>query len=403
MLAQVNRPLRVLIAGAGVAGLEALLALRSLAEERVAIELLAPESEFAYRPLAVAEPFGVGPVPRFDVATVARAAGARLRGGSLTHVDPDRHIVRTSHGQPLVTYDVLLIASGARPREALPGALTFRGTQDVESVRGLLEDCRECRVKKLAFAVPGGTTWPLPLYELALLTSAHLEGHGTEVEVAFVTPEKEPLELFGIRAGAAMRELFESRGIRLLTGCYPASLEEGELCLVPDARVAADRVVTLPRLTGPRIAGLPQTEEGFVRTDAFGRVEGVVDVFAAGDVTDFPIKQGGIATQQADAAAQAIAARAGAPVEPEPFRPVLRGVLLTGAVPRYLAAKVEGGHGETSEVAAEPLWWPPAKIVGRYLAPFLATHAGLAIFPEPPLGRGGIPVDVELETGRPAA
>lgn len=132
-------------------------------------------------------------------------------------------------------------------------------------------------------------------------------------------------------------------------------------------------------------------------------MEGVVDVFAAGDVTDFPIKQGGIATQQADAAAQAIAARAGAPVEPEPFRPVLRGVLLTGAVPRYLAAKVEGGHGETSEVAAEPLWWPPAKIVGRYLAPFLATHAGLAIFPEPPLGRGGIPVDVELETGRPAA
>lgn len=403
MTGKANRPLRVLIAGAGVAGIEALLALRSLAEERVAIELLAPESEFAYRPLAVAEPFGMGQVQRFDVAMVARAAGARLRGGSLTGVDAERHIVRTSHGQPLVTYDVLLIASGARPREALPGALTFRGSQDVDPVCGLLEDCRDGRVKTLAFAVPGGATWPLPLYELALLTSAHLAGHGAEVDLTFVTPEKEPLELFGRQASAAMRELFESRGIRLFTGSYPASVDRRELRLVPDARVPADRVVTLPRLKGPHIPGLPQTEEGFVRTDAFGRVEGVADIFAAGDVTDFPIKQGGIAAQQADAAAQTIAARAGAPVEPEPFRPVLRGVLLTGAVPRYLAARVDGGHGETSEVAAEPLWWPPAKIVGRYLAPFLAAHTGLAISPERPVGPGAIPVDVEIDAGRTAA
>jgi hypothetical protein len=54
---------RVLIAGGGVAGLEALLALRALAGDLVDLELLAPEPAFWYRPLAVAEPFDAGRSP----------------------------------------------------------------------------------------------------------------------------------------------------------------------------------------------------------------------------------------------------------------------------------------------------------------------------------------------------
>lgn len=50
-------PLKVLIAGAGPAGLEAALAVRELAGDRVTITLLAPEDELAYRPLSVADPF----------------------------------------------------------------------------------------------------------------------------------------------------------------------------------------------------------------------------------------------------------------------------------------------------------------------------------------------------------
>ena len=45
--------LQVLIAGAGVAGLEAAFALRELAGDRVSVTLLAPNSDFIYRPLAV--------------------------------------------------------------------------------------------------------------------------------------------------------------------------------------------------------------------------------------------------------------------------------------------------------------------------------------------------------------
>ncbi len=105
------------------------------------------------------------------------------------------------------------------------------------------------------------------------------------------------------------------------------------------------------------------------------------------------MKQGGIATQQADAAATAIAARAGAPVAREPFKPILRGLLLTGGMPRYLRTDV----GDASSTAATvPLWWPPAKIVGRHLAPFLAAQMGMSepLPPEPEFDF--VRVEVEL-------
>jgi sulfide:quinone oxidoreductase len=134
-------------------------------------------------------------------------------------------------------------------------------------------------------------------------------------------------------------------------------------------------VVALPRIEGPRLPGVPHDSNGFVPTDAHARVRGLDGVYAAGDLTDFPVKQGGIATQEADAAAQAIAASAGASIVPTPFAPVLRGLMLTGLTPRYMEAEL--GSLET-QLDTEPLWWPPAKIVGRYLGPFLAHHLHVA-------------------------
>jgi sulfide:quinone oxidoreductase len=169
----------------------------------------------------------------------------------------------------------------------------------------------------------------------------------------------------------------------------------GALVVVPGRAIRTDRVVSLPVPQGRRIPGLPDDGRGFVRTDQHGRVEGRDDVYAAGDITAFPLKQGGLATQQADAAAESIAALAGAPITPSPFRPVLRGLLLTGLTPRFMAASLLDA---SSEADTEPLWWPPAKIVGRYLAPFLADHAGVsAETPPEALAAEGVSVDVELE------
>jgi sulfide:quinone oxidoreductase len=391
--------LRVLIAGGGVAALEAALALRALADERVEIELLSPEPHFWYRPLAVVEPFGTGHVHAVELTSLARSCGAIVTLGALASVDPDRHLARTAAGAE-IEYDVLLVATGASPVPAVTGALTFRGPANNLAYGDVLDELERGTVRHLAFAVPGGVTWPLPLYELALLTASFLERRGIDgAELALVTPEDEPLGLFGAEASAAVRRLLDDRRIALHTRRFPMMAGDGVLAVARGDSILADRVVSLPRLRGRPIDGIPSDANGFIPTDRHGYVMGVRDVLAAGDVTSFPVKQGGIAAQQADAAAEAIAAAAGADVVPHPFRPVLRGLLLTGSTPTYLRTALHGGAGDTSTAEADPLWWPPAKIVGRYLAPFLAERAD-AIF-TPPAGAAAVRVEVDL--GAPPA
>ena len=224
------------------------------------------------------------------------------------------------------------------------------------------------------------------------MTAWHVAERGLrKVRLSLVTPEQAPLELFGTAGSETVSGLLEEQGIELHTSRYPARFEDGELSLVPEEKLAADRVVSLPSLVGPELSGLPADADGFIPVDLHGLVRGEQDVYAAGDATTSPIKQGGVATQQADAAAEAIAARVGAEVDPQPFRPVLRGLLLTGSTPRYMRAEVSGGRGEDWHVSDHALWWPPSKIAGKRLAPYLALrHDEL----EPDVD--GVPVDIEL-------
>ncbi|HEY6835127.1 MAG TPA: FAD-dependent oxidoreductase [Gaiellaceae bacterium] len=368
---------RVVIAGGGVAALEATLALRALAEERVSIDVIAPDQDFVYRPLSVAEPFRVAETRTFPLAPLVDAAGGSAVSGRVSAVDLEDRVVLTEEGAQH-SYDAALVALGASPREAVEGAVTFAGPKSAPALQAVLDDLLAGAVHKIAFAVPTGVTWPLPLYELALLTGSFALDHCAEdVKIVLVTPEDRPLALFGAEAGEAIAELLDARGIELRLRTTAGSFQDGELRIAPGGSIEAERVIALPRLEGPHLEGLPCDRHGFLPIDDLCRVGGEPDVFAAGDATQFPLKQGGIATQQADTAAAGIAALAGAPVEPEPFKPVLRGLLMTGMAPRYLRS--EPG-GTSSDVDTEPLWWPPAKIVGKHLAPFLATKLGLSEF-----------------------
>jgi sulfide:quinone oxidoreductase len=383
--------MHVVIAGTGVGGLETALALRFLAEERVTIELIGPDTDLVHRPLAVAEPFRMGEVGRFPLSVFADAISAELRQSSVVAVDPDHKRVSLREGDD-IEYDVLVAALGARHEDAIVGALTFGGPGESTAMADLLERAVTGSLERIVFAVPAGTAWPLPVYELALMTREFLSEHGTHgVTVVIVTPEDRPLGLFGPDASDAVAELLAFREIELMPGVAARAWQNGVLATA-DGAIDADAVVALPALAGPGLPGLPHDSRGFVATDEFGWVLGVTDVYAVGDMTQFPVKQGGIATQQADAAASAIAADAGAPIHPTPFRPVLRGLLMTGMVPRYLRS--EPGRGR-SEIDTEPLWWPPAKIVGRYLAPFLAAHFGVP--DTAPTASGIVEIDVELD------
>ena len=226
-------PTKVLIAGSGVAGLEAALALRALAGEVVSVELVAPESDFVYRPLAVTEPFRVGEARRFPLSRLADEAGAELTRASVRSVDHERRMVVTSSGAAL-RYDALLLCLGARPVTGIPGALMFRGPADEEAFSALLHDARAGQLERLVFALPAGASWPLPLYELALLTAVHLADAGTSVALTLVTPEERPLQLFGGAASEAVAELLESHGITLLTETTALAVEGRSLRVLPD-------------------------------------------------------------------------------------------------------------------------------------------------------------------------
>jgi sulfide:quinone oxidoreductase len=383
---------RVLVAGAGVAAFEAALTLGETAGARVGVELVAPETRFWYRPLAVAEPFGLGKVRSFDLPQLAAAAGAHFRPGRIVAADASAHVAWTDKGAEL-PYDVLLLAAGAVPRTAVPGASSFRGPADTEVIRSLLREVDEGEVESVAFCLSPGAGWLLPGYELALLLSAYAAARGAGVRIAVITLEEKPLELFGEEASRATAELLERRGIELHTRTYATEARGRELRLVPDAVVDADRVVALPALEGVPLEGVPQTRQGFVVVDDHGRLPGFRDIFAAGDLTSFPVKQGGIAAQQAEAAAETIAADLGAIATARPFSPVLRGLLLTGEAPRYLRHE----PGAESTVSPEPLWWPPAKIVGRRLAPFLARLADSRPPHEAEAPPGAVPVERRLD------
>src|SRR5919108_633858 len=378
-----NGTTRVTIVGGGVAALEAMIALRRLAEERVRIELVTPTAEWSSRPLAVAEPFGLGKATRYDLVKVARDHSAALHLAGVQAVRSEAHELLTWDGRTL-DYELLLVAVGAQPTTSLPGSVTVRGPGYTGRFRTLLHELEARRIKNVAFAVPPGASWPLPLYELALMTAAHVAERGLRpVELSPVTPEEEPLELFGPAASGAVRELLGERGVVLHTSRYPADVRDRELTFVPRGSVPADRVVSLPRLRGPFLPGLPHDAEGFIPTDVHGLVAGERDVYAAGDATACPVKQGGVA-------AEAVAARAGYNVVPRPFRPILRGMLLTGAAPRYLRADVSGTAGDSSTASDQALWWPPSKIAGHWLAPYLAL--GIEELEAPP----GVAVDTDL-------
>jgi sulfide:quinone oxidoreductase len=360
----------VLIVGGGVAALETLIALRDLAGDRVAITLLAPETDFTYRPMTVAEPFLLGHARAYPLADITDEFRAAFVQDSVAEVRAEEKLVHCASGRD-VSYDYLVIAVGAKACSCFPHAITFGDDPSEEQLHGMLADLEQGYLQRVAFVVPNEATWTLPLYELALMTARQAWSMGMDrIRFTLVTPEDRPLAMFGTPASDTVAELLDDHAIDFVGASYP-SVGRGFVIADPGGRrIDADRVVALPALMGRGVEGVPADGDGFIPVDAHGRVASLPGVFAAGDGTNFPIKQGGLATQQADAVAEAIAAEVGAPVEPEPFRPVLRGLLLTGGDDRFLRHAVAGGGGE-GEVAAHTLWWPPSKIAGRYLAAYL--------------------------------
>ncbi|MGP0102276.1 MAG: NAD(P)/FAD-dependent oxidoreductase [Solirubrobacteraceae bacterium] len=366
----------VLIGGGGFAAVEAMLALRALAGAHVRVTLVSASPLLAYKPAATMEPFDEAPPLAYDLQAIATDVGASFRVDRVEAVAAGARRARFASFTHL-DYDALVLAVGARATVGIPGALTFRDQQQVHHIRRLISELPSGTVRRIVFAVPSGCSWPLPVYELALLTATRLGELDVPGEIVLVSPEATPLCVFGAQASSLVAHLLDERGVRFVGESDPQSVDRGgALVLASGARLEADRVVAAPRLRGPRITGLPADRWGFVTTDALGGVVGSPDVYAAGDMTSFPIKQGGLATQQADVIAQRIASSHGLSVAESRLHRILRARLVGGENPVYLRTELdEFGQATASTLQGHfndsPSINPPEKVFGRYLSPYL--------------------------------
>jgi sulfide:quinone oxidoreductase len=364
----------VVVCGGGIAAVEAVLRLRRLAGDRVQLTLVCADSSLAYRPLAVQESFGLPGARRYPLERIASDVAARWVRDRLVSVDTASRIVYTDGGAELV-YDALLLAIGGSEESPYPHAHTFTDRSAGEVFGDIVHDIETGSVESVAFVLPHEWVWPLPLYELALMTARRARGMNRSPELTFVTSEGRPLKAFGRAAGDAVVDLLREAGITLHTGVI-ARVPAPGIVLFAGGEVHADRIVTLPRITGRAVRGIPAGSRWFVPIDERCVVPSTDGrVFAAGDATDFPVKLGGIGAQQADEAAAGIAHLAGVGDRPPPLNPVLRGVLLTGARPLYIASRLIDGVGWQSEIYEQPPWPAEEKIVAEELGSYLRVSS----------------------------
>jgi sulfide:quinone oxidoreductase len=373
----------IVIAGGGVAGLEALLALRATARNHTRLTLIAPDADFSYRPLAVAEPFGLGHAHRVPLSRFAEDAEAELIIDAVVGVDDAARTIQLRDGGTRA-FEGLIVAPGGRAVAGVKGATTWWPGGDAESYGGLLRDIDEGYAKRIAIVIPPGAVWPLPAYELALMTAGEAQAMGQDdVKITVVTPERVPLDLFGDEASRAVAEELRWAGVELVTGAVGRGGPEGLLLEPSGTRLDVQRVFAVPRIVGPAIDGLPCDEEDFLLVGDDGMVEGAEHTWAAGDGIASPVKFGGLATHQARVAAAGVARVAGVTV-PDPGEPVLHGRLLVGQRTRRLR-----GRGDAE---GAPLWWPHGKVAGEYLPRWLAEHGVAPPASEPPPGDQGVTV-----------
>jgi sulfide:quinone oxidoreductase len=363
---------RVVICGGGIAATEGLLRLRRLMGDAAEITLVAPADELRYRPVAVQEPFSRPGVRRYPLRRIAERTDADWVQDGLEWVDRDDQLVHTAEGRSL-PYDGLLIAIGARVTTPYEHVTVFDDARPDETYHGLVEDVEGGYMRSVALLLPDGPAWPLPVYELALMTAERAWSMNIDdLSIHLVTPEPAPLAAFGAEASGAVAELLRDSRIDLHTGSFAEVPESRKVVVRPsDTLLEPERIVAMPRIAAPEIRDLPTAEDGFIPIDDRCRVNGMDErVFAAGDAASFPIKQGGLGAQMADVAAEGIAALAGANVEPAPLRPVIRGVLYTGGEPLFMTARYADGDVQ-SEVSREEAWPAEEKIVAEELGPFL--------------------------------
>ena len=326
---------RIVVLGAGFAGLEAAFLLRMRLHDRVDLAVVSEGARFTFRPNTIYVPFGADPD---DLAIeLAQPFGRRhveFVQGRVVGVDPGAHEVQLQDGRR-VGYDKLVVATGAAMLpEEIPGlaqqAATIWTPESMLGVRERFEQVRD-RARagersRVLFLIPPENKCAGPLYEIVMMFDTWLRRAGARehVEITWSTFEQTYIQAFGPRLHEVVSGEFATRGIAGHTGEDVVEVAAGEARYSDGSARGFDELIAFPPyVSAVRYDSLPGDDRGFIRTDPRTRqVEGVEDVYAPGDAGDFPVKQAFLAFLQADTVAEHIAAGIDGRAFEKPFDPV---------------------------------------------------------------------------------
>lgn len=357
---------KILIVGGGVAALEACLGLRWDASIEAEVTIVSEDDSFVFRPLAVLEPFGHGVAPRFSIEEIVDGATSEIIHGEISHFDLKHNRAEIKGGRTL-DFDAAIIATGGERHSQLSNAVVIGEPGAMEQLSLVVAQLDAGLVPRIVFAMPQGACWGLPTYELAMFTAARAQHEMRNVDVQLLTPDKKPLIEFGKEASSYVVKLLGDAGVKLVRGCTATAYSDGILSTDLGESIETKYVVAAPEIRGALIEGLPHNDKGFLPVDEYGLVHGTSCIYAAGDITDFHIKQGGIASQQADVVVGAITEQFGGRAAVHPFEPELRGLLLS---PRghALMNAVVGDHDQSNDsLSTDTFHSLTEKIYSRHL------------------------------------
>ena len=393
---------KVCVVGAGTAGLEGLLSARQELGPDAELRLIAPEREFRYRPMSRDSLFRPAPERSLAIADLVAQTGATWVADRADVIHEAEGSVVTRDGDT-VDFDFLLLAPGARSARTLRQGYVWERGGDPGFLDQVLAELVAGEVQSVAVAVPRGARWPLPAYELALILA--WTAAGTGARITLLTAEERPLGALGPEATELVTRELDAAGVQVIPGVEVVDAprddrrppEIAELILLPGksaektdaligkptdaarvhfgtrSAVEFDRLISLPTVIGPRIAGVATDAAGFIEVDDALKVCGSERVWAAGGCIAAALEHSALAARQADTAIEAIAAVSNDRTGPRSTRPLgapeLTGMLLTGQRDRWLAENPAGTH----EPSTRCLWWPPGRAVGRMLAQQIAA------------------------------
>ena len=308
---------RITIIGAGFAGLAAAEKYRQK-DGHAEITLIAPRAEFVFLPSLIWLPSGLRKASdiRVPLDHFFERLHIRYHWGSATGLKQGGRVVVTDNGE--VENDGLIIACGGRFIKKLPGiehAITpCEGIEAGEAIRTRLQGLASGTI---ACGFSGNPNEPSamrggPMFEFLFGIDKQLrrEKRRSKFKLVFFCPAPRPGIRLGEQAVDRLLQRMADHDIEIHIGHKLKGFDAHEV-RTEGGSFKADLILFMPGMTGNSWfggAGLPLSEGGMIRADAYARVEGLEHVYVAGDAGSYPgpdwkPKQAHMAELQARAAA----------------------------------------------------------------------------------------------------